>query len=85
MIVMLIMTLQMTAFMGRIAVCAFYVIYCLGSFTLIALIMTIPSIGAVIGSFFVPMAAKKFGKRKCPDGLHADSGSRAFSHLFCTV
>lgn len=63
MIVMLIMTLQMTAFMGRIAVCAFYVIYCLGSFTLIALIMTIPSIGAVIGSFFVPMAAKKFGKR----------------------
>lgn len=63
MIVMLIMTLQMTAFMGRITVCAFYVIYCLGSFTLIALIMTIPSIGAVIGSFFVPMAAKKFGKR----------------------
>lgn len=63
MIVMLIMTLQMTAFMGRIAVCAFYVIYCLGSFTLIALIMTIPSIGAVIGSFFVPWAARKFGKR----------------------
>lgn len=63
MIVTLIMTLQMTAFMGRIAVCAFYVIYCLGSFTMIALIMTIPSIGAVIGSFFVPWAARKFGKR----------------------
>ena len=63
MIIMLIMTLQMTAFMGRIAVCAFYVIYCLGSFTKIALIMTIPSIGAVIGSFLVPAAAKKFGKR----------------------
>ncbi|MGL5435441.1 MAG: MFS transporter [Lachnospiraceae bacterium] len=63
MIVTLIMLLQMTAFMGRIAVCAYYVIYCLGSFTLIALIMTIPSIGSVIGSLFVPMAAKKFGKR----------------------
>lgn len=63
MILTLIMGLQMTAFMGRIAVCAFYVIYCLGSFTMIALIMTIPSIGAVIGSLFVPYFAKKIGKR----------------------
>lgn len=63
MIVTGIMALQMTAFMGRIAVCAFYVIYCLGSFTMIALIMTIPSIGAVIGSLFVPYFAKKLGKR----------------------
>lgn len=63
MIVTLIMTLQMTAFMGRIAVTAYYVIYCLGSFTMIALIMTIPSIGGIIGSFFVPFFARKFGKR----------------------
>jgi GPH family glycoside/pentoside/hexuronide:cation symporter/probable glucitol transport protein GutA len=63
MIIMLIMTLQMTAFMGRIAVCTFYVIYCLGSFSLIAAIMTIPSVGSVIGSFAVPFAAKKIGKR----------------------
>lgn len=63
MIVTLIMLIQMTAFMGRIAVTAYYVIYCLGSFTMIALIMTIPSIGAVIGSFFVPFFAKKIGKR----------------------
>ena len=62
-IVMLIMVLQMTAFMGRIAVTAYYVIYCLGSFTLISLIMTIPSIGGIIGSFFVPMIAKRIGKR----------------------
>lgn len=65
MIITLIMTLIMTAFMGRIAVTAFYVIYCLGSFQLIALIMTIPSIGGIIGSFFVPFLAKKFGKRNC--------------------
>lgn len=63
MIITLIMALQMTAFMGRIAVTAFYVIYCLGSYTMIATIMTIPSIGGIIGSFFVPMAAKKIGKR----------------------
>lgn len=60
MIAALIMLLQMTAFMGRIAVCTYYVIYCLGSFALIALIMTIPSIGSVIGSLFVPMAVKKY-------------------------
>jgi len=63
MIITLIMTLQMTAFMGRISVCAYYVIYCLGSFSMIALIMTIPSIGGIIGSLFVPAAAKKIGKR----------------------
>jgi Na+/melibiose symporter-like transporter len=63
MIITLIMVLQMTAFMGRIAVTAYYVIYCLGSFTMIGLIMTIPSIGGIIGSFFVPFFARKYGKR----------------------
>jgi len=63
MIVFAIMAVEMTAFMGRIAVCSFYVIYCLHSFTLISLIMTIPSIGAVVGSLFVPVLAKKLGKR----------------------
>lgn len=63
MVVTLVMVLQMTAFMGRIAVTSFYVIYCLGSFTMIALIMTIPSIGAIVGSFFAPALAKKIGTR----------------------
>lgn len=63
MIITLIMTLQMTAFMGRIAITSYYVIYCLGSFTMIALIMTIPSLGGIVGSFFVPFFAKKIGKR----------------------
>lgn len=63
MIITLIMLLQMTAFMGRIAATSYYVIYCLGSFTMIALIMTIPSLGGIIGSFFVPFFAKRFGKR----------------------
>ena len=63
MIVTFVMILQMTAFMGRIAVTSYYVIYCLGSFIMIALIMTIPSIGGIIGSLFVPFFAKKIGKR----------------------
>lgn len=63
MIITLVMMLQMTAFMGRIAVATFYAIYCLGSFTMIASILTIPSIGGIIGSFFVPFFAKRFGKR----------------------
>lgn len=63
MLLTVIMICQMTAFMGRIAVTAFYVIYCLGSFQMIALIMTIPSIGGIIGSLFVPFFAKRFGKR----------------------
>jgi GPH family glycoside/pentoside/hexuronide:cation symporter/probable glucitol transport protein GutA len=57
-------TVQMIAFMGRISVTAFYVIYCLGAFTLIALIMTIPSIGGVIGSLAVAPLAKRIGKKR---------------------
>lgn len=63
MIVFLIMILQMTAFMGRIAVTTFYVIYCLGAFTLIALLMTIPSIGGAICSLAIVPLVKRFGKR----------------------
>ncbi len=64
MIISLIMVVQMTAFMGRIAVEAYWVIYCLGSFTLIALIMTLPTLLGIVGSLFVPAAAKRFGKRQ---------------------
>ncbi|HHD7473827.1 TPA: MFS transporter [Klebsiella oxytoca] len=63
MIVIFLMFLQMTAFMGRIAVSAYYVIYCLGSYALIAVFLTIPSIGSVIGTLFVSKAAQKFGRR----------------------
>ena len=74
MIITLIMVLQMTAFMGRIAVTSYYVIYCLGSFTMIATIMTIPSIGAIIGSFFAPALAKKIGTRNALAGTMAIQG-----------
>lgn len=64
MIVSAVMAVQMTAFMGRIAVEAYWIIYCLGSFTMISLIMTLPTILGIFGSLFVPAAAKRFGKRQ---------------------
>lgn len=63
MLICLIMMLIMTGFMGRMAVLSYYVIYCLGSFELIAVIMTVPTVLAIFASFFVPVAVKKFGKR----------------------
>lgn len=63
MLLCLIMTLIMTAFMGRLAVVSYYVIYCLGSFELIAVIMTIPTVFAAISALFVPTVVKKVGKR----------------------
>lgn len=64
MIVFLVMLIQMTAFMGRIAVASYYIIYCLGSFALIAIIMTIPSIGGALCSMLVVPFANRFGKKK---------------------
>lgn len=63
MLVSLIIILVMTAVMGRMSVVAFYVIYCLGSYKLISLVMVIPSICAILVSFVVPSLTKKFGKR----------------------
>lgn len=63
MIVSAIMAVQMTAFMGRIAVCAYWVQYDLGNIKMMSVIMTIPTILGIVGSLFVPTAAKKIGKR----------------------
>ena len=63
MTIFIVSTIQMVAFMGRISITTYYVIYCLGAFTLISLIMTIPSIGGVVGSFFVTPIVNKLGKK----------------------
>lgn len=52
MIIVLTMLFQMTGNMGRIGIMAFYVRDCLGNFTLMALLMTLPSIGSIIGNAF---------------------------------
>ena len=61
MTIFIVSTIQMVAFMGRISITTYYVIYCLGAFSLIALI---PSIGGIIGSLVVAPLANKFGKKK---------------------
>lgn len=63
MIMFLIATVQFIGFFGRISITAFYVIYCLGAFSLIALIMTIPAIGGIFGSILSTPLAKKVGKK----------------------
>lgn len=62
-LVSLIMLLEMTGYMGRIAVTSFYVIYCIGSFTLISVIMVIPCVMGVIGSVASAPVIKRLGKK----------------------
>lgn len=74
MVIFIVSTIQMVAFMGRISITTYYVIYCLGAFTLISLIMTIPSIGGIVGSFVVAPLANKFGKKKVLAGCLIGQG-----------
>ena len=70
MLLFLVVTFQMTAFFGRISITAYYVIYCLGAFNLIGLILTIPSIGGIIGAPFLGPLANRFGKRNVLAALY---------------
>lgn len=63
MLVSAIMLLEMTGYMGRIAVTSYYVIYCMGSFTLISVIMVIPCVMGVIGSVISAPIIKRMGKK----------------------
>lgn len=63
MILLVIMILQMVAWMGRIGVVIYYIMYCLGSFTLIPVIMLAPSVCGIVSSLMVPKVMSKFGKR----------------------
>lgn len=49
--------------MGRMTMLSYYVIYVVGSYTMISLFYTIMSVGAFAGGFFIPYATAKFGKR----------------------
>lgn len=61
MIIVLTMLFQMTGNMGRIGIMAFYVRDCLGNFTLMALLMTLPSIGSIAGNVMAPFLIRHFG------------------------
>ena len=64
MLVSVIMLLQMLGYMGRISVTSYYVIYCIGSFTLIGIIMGIPCVSGAIGALLAAPIMKKLGKKK---------------------
>lgn len=63
MILLVIMILQMTAWMGRIGVVIYYIMYCIGSFTMIPVIMLAPSVCGIVSSLLVPKVISKLGKR----------------------
>ena len=62
MIVVAVSLISMVAYMGRISTMAFYVGHCLGDFRLMSILMTIPSIGALIGNIITPWIVKRLGK-----------------------
>lgn len=64
MIMLVIMIFGMCAQMGRVGVVIYYIMYDLGSFSLIPVIMLSPSIAGIIGSLLVPVMIKKLGKKK---------------------
>lgn len=63
MTMLLIMVFFMCAQMGRIGVVIYYIMYDLGSFKIIPVIMLSPSILGIISSLLVPHVIKKIGKR----------------------
>ena len=63
MIMLVIMIFGMCAQMGRIGVVIYYIMYDVGSFSLIPVIMLSPSICGIVSSLLVPTVAKKLGKR----------------------
>lgn len=62
MIIVLTMFFQMAGNMGRISVMSFYVTHCLGNFALMSLLMTLPSLGSIVGNIIAPFLIKHLGK-----------------------
>ena len=51
------------AIMSRMSMLTYYVIYVVGSFTMIAPIFTSVTVGQLIGSLLLPVGTRIFGKR----------------------
>lgn len=62
MIIVAITIFQMVPYMARISTMAFYVGHCLGDFRWMSILMTIPSIGALIGNIITPVIVKHLGE-----------------------
>lgn len=55
--------LSTIAGMGRATMLSYYVIYVVGSYTMIAPIFTAQTIGQLVGTFLIPFGTKKMGKK----------------------
>ncbi|MCC8163776.1 MAG: glycoside-pentoside-hexuronide (GPH):cation symporter [Lachnospiraceae bacterium] len=56
--------------MGRMSLLAYYVIYVVGSYTMIAPIYVIMNVGNLLGSALIPAMTRRFGKRNYAVGLN---------------
>lgn len=82
MIIVLSMFFQMGGNMGRIAVMAFYTTHCLGNFALMSLLMTLPSLGSILGNIMAPFLIKAMGKHGKRNVLIASLAGKGFSLLW---
>lgn len=65
--------------MGRISVMAFYVQHCLGDFKLMSLLMTLPSIGSLLGNIISPVLVKHMGAHGKRNVLVASEGIKGLA------
>lgn len=62
MMIVFITIFQMVPYMARMSIMALYVGHCLGDFRLMSILMTIPSVGALLGNIITPVIVKHLGK-----------------------
>lgn len=48
---------------ARMSLLAYYVIYVVGSYTAVTLVFTVMTLAQLVGTMFIPVATKKFGKK----------------------
>lgn len=60
---MLVCFMVTTAIMGRITLLSYYVIYVMGSYTLVGAVMGVMCIGAIVFSMLIPIFTRIMGKR----------------------
>lgn len=82
MIIVLAMFFQMAGNMGRIAVMTFYTTHCLGNFALMSLLMTLPSIGSILGNIMAPFLIKVMGKHGKRNVLIASLAGKGLALLW---
>ena len=82
MIIVVSMFFQMAGNMGRISVMTFYATHCLGNFALMSLLMTLPSLGSILGNIMAPFLIRTFGKHGKRNVLIASLGGKGIALIW---